>query len=85
MRHIINHMMSLGCLRSVSSEENEMTRKEFKQIYPATNTHIDTIVPQLLASWCNHDIHVDMGDKSDDLDDNFSHFSTTASAPISNL
>lgn len=85
MRHVVNHIMSLGGLHRGSSEENEMKHKEFKQLYTATNKHIDSIAPQQVVSWCNDDIHSDMDVECKDSDGTISQSASTTHSQITNL
>lgn len=50
MCHVHHHLVTLGCIRRGSSEENEMTQKQLKYLYNGTNKHMDFIAAQLLNS-----------------------------------
>lgn len=51
MRHVRDHVLHLVFVRRGSSENPEMTHKEFKCFYNNTNKDIDSIAPVLLTSW----------------------------------
>lgn len=70
MRHVIDHVTSMGCIRRGSSEENEMIHKEFKCLFTATNKRLEYMGPQLLNHWNNHTVlHGELLDYHSDSDD----------------
>lgn len=69
MRHIYDHITSMGCICCGSTEENEQTHTQFKQLYNNTNKHIGCIAAQLLASWVDTSNLSDSETESDSDDD----------------
>lgn len=57
MPDIHRHLVHLSCISYSSSEENDMTHKEFKTLYNSTNKHLDAIDSQLLTSWIEISLH----------------------------
>lgn len=69
MRHVYDHIISMGCVRRCSTEEKAHAHKQFKKLYTNYNKHVAPLAPLILASWVDHtsivETHSDDGSDTD--------------------